>query len=150
MRKGETKEITYINEFKDDKFKDKWFICVSGPHFQDAKIFDQKTMIAIQEERNERHKRSSLTWNPEIQVQKSTPNIPRYTTTYMGPYNSFFEVKETLLRFRLDFVERLILNVTDTVGYDKVIRDRIRQIKGYEKTKKALQKWREKHPEYLI
>ena len=145
------KDKPYFNKFKEDQlYKDKWFLFTSGNHYQDAKIYDSNRMSEFQDYMYKRYQESSFDYDWEIYIKPLTMYIKDYSSNYLGPFDTLFEAKHYLLRQRIHQVERVLNEITVLGVNDKQIHDRYKQLQGLEKTKKALQNWERKHPEYMI
>jgi len=139
----------YVNKFNEE-FKGKWVVRTSGRHFQDAKILDSNAMAEIQDLKYKRFQESIFECDWEIGIMPISVIPNDFTTTYIGYFDSLFEAKEYLIKQRIQFVHRNISQISNLGITDEIIFNRYKQIQGLEKTKRALKKWQEKHPEYFI
>jgi len=146
IRTSKAKYKTPENIFKNEKYTDKWFVFSPGRHFQGVKIFHVKEMIEIQDKMIKRNPNKDYSC---IKLKNTDAIIFDFSNNYVGPFDSLFRAKEYIVNRKLKFIRENIRKLQNILN-DEIIIERYKLISGYNKTKRAKERLKEKYPEYFI
>jgi hypothetical protein len=155
-------KTTNFENIFETKHKDKWFVFTSGPHMEDAKIFNSKEMAKKQQEKLDRHDAKSTSpaintppvrntyMSPVIKLTQPNGMILSFSSNYIGPFDSFFMAKKYILQKKMASIDHQASKLRkDFLNNDEFIAT-FKRLKGYYKIEKALESHYDKYPEYML